>query len=222
MALGKNQKDLTLELFVKAYNSETDATKRKELIIQFEDAFDGCIADWEGYVVENINEDLKEEFQEVVDRNSNTDFLNSLTIENIVDEDLQQISQLGIRNLDLMAWVSDSISDKYYDSWKRFLKDGYSFTVKKNEEILGFALANKWPTYGGYYDIYLDTLVVDKAVQGRGVGTMLINNLKKIVHKENAFRILLRTDKKIPAFQIYKHWGFKETKEDEVYMSIWC
>lgn len=63
-----------------------------------------------------------------------------------------------------MPWIrseSDSINE--------LVNGGYSYVAKREDVILGFILAYKCPSYGGYYYIYIDTFVVDRDAQGYGI-----------------------------------------------------
>lgn len=69
MALRKAQKEMAITLFAKAFSAAEDERDRKELFIQFSDAYEDSIQDWQGKVEEELKDDVvKEEFQRLVNR----------------------------------------------------------------------------------------------------------------------------------------------------------
>lgn len=215
MALRKAQKEMAITLFAKAFSAAEDERDRKELFIQFSDAYEDSIQDWQGKVEEELKDDVvKEEFQRLVNRKQKIDIKDYVIIENLKKEDLKQISYLASKELDMMPWVENEIGP---ESLFDFIDSGYSYVAKRENVILGFILAYKCPTYGGNYYMYIDTFVVNSDVQGKGIGKMLLQKLRENMLKNRIFRVKLMTKKEIPAYKIYKHLGFEEV-ENYVHM----
>lgn len=63
MALRKAQKEMAITLFAKAFSAAKDENTRKELYIQFDDAYEGSIEDWKNKAELEMDDDsVKEEF----------------------------------------------------------------------------------------------------------------------------------------------------------------
>ena len=215
MALRKAQKEMAITLFTKAFSATDDEKIRKELFIQFSDAYEDSIKDWHCKVEEQLDNDfIKQEFSRLVNRTPKKDIKDFVTIDNLKKEDLKQISYLASKELGMMPWVEKEME---HDSLTDFVNDGYSYVAKRENVILGFILAHKCPTYGGYYYIYIDTFVVNNDAQGNGIGKLLLEKLKQNIYKNRIYRMKLMTKKELPAYKIYKHLGFEEV-DDYVHM----
>ena len=216
MALRKAQKEMSVTLFTKAFSTTEDKQNRKELFIQFCDAFDGSICDWKETVEQELgDEHLRAEFQELCNSKGKTEIKKYVTIEPLAVDDLEQITYLARKELDMLPWIRDARKqDSIYD----FVDEGYSFVAKRENVILGFILAHKCPTYGGYYYLYVDTFVVGRDAQGYGIGKMLLSKIRENMFENGIFSVKLMTQREKNAYQIYKHLGFEEM-EDYVHMS---
>lgn len=216
MALRKAQIEMAISLFAKTFHMTEDEGSRKELYIQFADAYDGSIKDWREKVEQELaDEKTKEQFRQLYNREPKTDMKEFITVEPLSIEDLEQISYLSSKELKTMPWIQEKRGP---DSIVEFVESGYSYVAKREDVILGFILAYKCPTYGGHYYLYIDTFVVNSDAQGLGIGKMLFNQVKKDMFQNRIFRIKLMTKREIPAYKIYKHLGFEEM-EDYVHMN---
>lgn len=215
MALRKSQKEIAISLFVKAFSTTEDKKDKKELYIQFADAYDDSIKEWREKVEQELaDEELKQQFRGFYNREKQTDIKEVVTIEPLKIEDVDQISYLSGKELDTMPWV---VKEMGADSINEFVNSGYSYVAKRENVILGFILAYKCPDYGGYYHLYVDTFVVNSDAQGQGIGKMLLEQLRKDMFRNRIFSIKLMTKREIPAYKIYKHLGFEEM-ENYVHM----
>lgn len=215
MALRKSQKEMAITLFVKAFSTTEDEESRKELCIQFSDAYEGSIKDWKNIIRDQIEDvNLKEEFIKLVNRDEKTDIKEKVVVEPLKREDLKQISYLASKELELMPWIDD---ENGKNSLVDFVNSGYSYVAKLEDVILGFVLAYKCPTYGGYYYLFIDTFVVNSDAQGNGIGKMLLQKLKENMLRNRIYSEKLMTKRDAPAYKIYKHLGFEEV-EKYVYM----
>lgn len=215
MALRKSQKEMAISLFAKVFSTTKDEKDRKELYIQFADAYDGSIKEWREKVEQELaNEELKQQFRGFYNREKQTDIKEFVTVEPLRVEDVDQISYLSSKELDMMPWVVDEMRA---DSISEFVNSGYSYVAKRENVILGFILAYKCPAYGGRYYLYIDTFVVNSDAQGQGIGKMLFEQLRRDMFRNRIFSIKLMTKREMPAYKIYKHLGFEEI-ENYVHM----
>lgn len=215
MALRKAQKEMAISLFARVFSTTEDEKSRKELYIQFADAYDGSIKDWREKVEQEIaDEECKEQFRQFYNREQKTDIKEFITVEPLRIDDLEQISYLSSKELGTGTWIKEETGP---DSIIEFVEGGYSYVAKKEDVILGFILAYKCPSYGGYYTLYIDTFVVNSDSQGLGIGRMLYERLRKDMFRNRIFGIKLMTKREIPAYKIYKHLGFEEV-ENYVHM----
>lgn len=190
MALRRTQKDMAVNLFAKAFSTSEDKQSRKELFIQFCDAFDGSICDWKETVEQKLeDEHLRSEFQELSNRKSKTEIKKYVSIEPLTVDDLKEISYLANKELDTGPWLRDDEIDSLDD----FVD-------------------------GGYYYLYIDTFVVEKDAQGYGIGKMLLSKIRENMFKNRILSVKLMTQREKNAYQIYRHLGFEEM-EAYVHMS---
>lgn len=214
----KAQKEMVVNLFVNNFQAVKDKQSRKSLFVEFSDAFDGNICDWKDSVEQEIrDESLKIEFKELCEGKKKTDIKEYVRVEALSLNDLEQVSQLAREELNNTPWVYHANTA---DSFNDFVEGGYSFVAKRENEVLGFILAYKCPTYGGSYYLYIDTFVVGKATQGLGIGKMLFEKIKENMLMNRIFSIKLMTQRERPAYKIYKHMGFEEI-EEYVHMTRW-
>lgn len=215
MALRKIQKEMAITLFAKAFSVAKDEDERKELYIQFADAYEGSIKDWKNKVEAEIDdEDVKEKFIEFSRCEKKSDIKEYVTVEPLKKEDLEQISYLTSKELDMMPWIEYG---EEMDSFVDFVNGGYSYVAKREDVVLGFVLAHKCPAYGGHYYLYVDTFVVSSDAQGNGIGKLLLQKLKENMFKKRIFSMKLMTKRDIKAYKIYRHLGFDEM-ENYVHM----
>lgn len=145
MALRQAQIELTIELFLRAFTSEKDKDARYKMLIQLEDAFDGSIENWKNRIEDQLyDETLKEELRNVFERKAHREYKDLCVIEALNGEHKREIRYLGAKKLDMLGW-----SGKLEDSYGDFVDSGFSFVVKQENVVVGFALAYKCPTYGG-------------------------------------------------------------------------
>lgn len=169
--------------------------------------------DWKLKVKEKLDAAaIRDEFQQLSDRESR-DISGDITISALTENDMKQVSYLGYKELGLIPWVVNE--DHPYAA---FVDGGFSFVTKKDDEVLGFILAYKCSTFGGYNYIYIDTFVVNSFAQGQGVGKMLFSQVRDLAHKQKIYSIKLATKRSIPDHEIYKHFGLRDEAEEYVHM----
>ena len=99
-----------------------------------------------------------------------------------------------------------------------FMKTGYSFVAKKDGVIVGAMLAQKIMDYGAYY-IYINDFAVKASAQGRGIGRKMMDHLVELAIKEKIITIKLATEKRFKAYDVYRHFGFRDPDEETVYLT---
>lgn len=102
---------------------------------------------------------------------------------------------------------------KYLFDEKDVLK---CLVVENKEEIVGYATFMKqFSTWDTSFYIYLDCLFFIENVRGKGLGTLLMNEIKKYAQQENCNEIQWQTpDFNTKAIQFYQKTGaISKTKE---------
>lgn len=210
MALTKSQVDSIVDLFSLAFANSSDESVREKAYFEFEDIFGKGIDNWQaicrGKIKQcTLNEAVIEHFDRLAHRHDNKVEDMEYLIREIKESDLAAVIELinNAFSMNLTYFDNDKI--------KKFMDSGYSFVACNNDEVLGVAL--------GYYipdlcmdAVYLDTLTVAETIRGRGIGRKLLSHISKCAISNKIYEIKLHTDRTIEAYQIYKHWGFKESK----------
>lgn len=209
MALTKSQTNGVINLFAKTFVNSNNAKERKKLFIDFEDVFGKEIVEWKSLCREKIREYASEPeiiscFDEFLDRNRKLQIWNdTYQVRLLKETDLEQVRQL-INNA--FAMVLTLYDDNKFE---KFISSGYSVVACNEEEILGVALAYEIPDLN-INAIYLDTFTVAENVRGYGLGRKMISHIQSLAVSNNIYKMKLQTDRKMEAYQIYKHWGFEE------------
>lgn len=215
MVLRKQHIEMAFDLFVRAFKSEKDESIRKAMVIQFGDTYCGITKDWKTQIEDKFDDDvLRKIFHKIAYANMDKTLDEIISIEPLQAEDIEQISYMGVRELDMFAWIPD----KYFPA-DSFVNSGFSFVAKKDNVVVGAILAYKCPSYGGFEHIYIDTFIVSGMAQGQGIGRLLFDSVKKEAHKYKINCIKLMTKRNLPAYHIYKHLGFREVHSDYVFMN---
>lgn len=94
------------------------------------------------------------------------------------------------------------------------------FVSIEGEEILGFAEGCREQD-GDREVFYLEVLCVRPDAQGTGVGTGLLQHLKKELERTGIKEIYLITHKGTPAESLYKKNGYQISEEDVVMIHEW-
>lgn len=103
MALRKIQKEIAISLFVKVFSVTEDERTKKELYIQFADAYDGSIKDWREKVEQQLgNDELKGKFRNFYNNEQQIDIKEFITVEPLKIEDLKEISHFASKELETM------------------------------------------------------------------------------------------------------------------------
>lgn len=220
MALSKYQASVALKLFSRNYIFSTNRQDKEELCRDFIDTFKLDIKDIKDQMKHSLlessaSEELQEELNSIINNTNKTSNIGECVIADLSMEDEEQIVRLISKEIDVMPHFS-----AYDDgSIKDFMNTGYSFVVKKNDEVVGVVLAHKHMEYGSF-SIYLNIFAVNEAAQGQGIGKMMMTHLKRLAKADGITSIKLYTKKYLKAYNIYRHLGFFDDDEKEgVHMS---
>ena len=196
-----------IKLFALNFVRCESAEERKNIFVQFEDTFSKEIVDWEIKCKEMIghftaDELLLKEFDKFnCDNKYSVDEV--VKIREFEKGDISQVRELLNRAFALSITYLDD------DKFGKFIESGCSFVAYSDEVVVGVALAYFMPSLNKT-TIFLDNFAVVEGMRGKGIGKRLLNAIKKSGPKQNLICIKLKTDKKMNAFEIYKHWGFME------------
>lgn len=208
MALTGKQMQGICRMFAIAFVHAENEKVRKKIMIDFEDAFSTGIANWKelcGEQISKLTDDkvIIEEYINLSTRNVEDNKI-KCDIRLICKEDFEQVRDIVNEAFDLSITKSDE------DKYDYFVKNGFSFVAHSGEEILGVILANIEHDLA-VPAVYVNNFAVAEGFRGRGIGKALFTHLKKHAHEKNMFLMKLQTKPDIEAFEIYKHWGMKES-----------
>lgn len=94
------------------------------------------------------------------------------------------------------------------------------FVEKKNNEVVGVIMAQKIMDYGSYH-IFVNNYAVKASMQGMGIGKQLMEHLISVAKENKVHKIMLHTEKKLKAYDIYHHMGFEDQDDESVYLTKW-
>lgn len=210
MALTQKQIDGVIKLFVRTFVDCKSEEERKILCINFEDTFGNGILDWkekckELLVEYKTDEKIIGKFDEISNRKQTKTERLEYSIRLLEEKDFVQVRELINHAFDLGLTIYDD------DRMKEFIQAGYSIVAHREDEILGVLMAYETPELV-ISNIYIDTFTVAESVRGCGMGEKMIEYVQGIARgkEKRVYTLRLQTNKKIDAYQIYKHWGFQE------------
>lgn len=221
MALTEKQTEAVLSMFVNSFAS-AESDSRKKLYLDLVDSFMGSIKQWETTIYEafieaKISSDIISEWQSLeADRKDNhKEEVCEILKMTMADE--KQIVKLLSKEI---GWMPRFAEFNEIGSVKDFEATGYSYVAKKGNDVIGLIMAQRIMDYGSYH-IFVNNFAVDAAMQGKGVGRQLMDHLIRKAKSENIHRIMLHTEKKLKAYDIYHHMGFEDQEDESVYLSKW-
>lgn len=209
MALTEKQTEGIVNLFVTAFVNSTDELDRKKILIEFEDAFGKSISGWKSICREKLRQYTSDDtiiscFDKIVNRKEQTDIAEAYAVRMMEETDIKQVREI------INAAFKMCLTSFDDEKLKKFVESNYSVVAYHEDEIAGVALAFEMPDYA-IPTIYLDTFAVAENVRGYGIGKKMLRYIQKLGRERGlGGKIKLQTDRKIDAYQIYKHWGFQE------------
>lgn len=98
------------------------------------------------------------------------------------------------------------------------VKQGYAYIAIFDGYECGYILAYRKPDMMYGEELCIELLVVLPEYQRKGIGTALLNQIKEQAQKEGIKEIALRTGCYMDAYEIYKKYGFKDSRDDQRFM----
>lgn len=84
--------------------------------------------------------------------------------------------------------------------------------------VCGVLLAYEKPDMEWGKVVYIELLAVMSEYQRKGWGTQLLNMVKEEAQNNGIKELSLRTGCYMDSYQIYKNYGFRDTRDDHRYM----
>lgn len=96
--------------------------------------------------------------------------------------------------------------------------DHIAFVAINNDEVVGWVHAFQASYLESLPFVEIGGLVVDKNYRGKGIGKILLNEVKQWCMKQRVYRLRVRTQTtRHDAQRFYVSFGFKDIKEQKVY-----
>lgn len=101
-----------------------------------------------------------------------------------------------------------------------FLRHKFAYVAVEEDVVCGVLFAYEVPDLMFGEILYIELLAVLPEYQKKGIGTQLLNQVRVDANNAGFQEITLRTACYLDAYEIYKKYGFKDTKTDRRYMSL--
>lgn len=98
------------------------------------------------------------------------------------------------------------------------VKQGYAYIAILDGYECGYILAYRKPDMMYGEELYIELLIVLPEYQRKGIGTALLNQIREQAQKEGIEEMALRTGCYMDAYEIYKKYGFKDSRDDQRFM----
>jgi len=221
MILSERQTHSVLKMFVSVF-AAANADQRKDVYLDFADSFFGSISNWEDTISAAFSEaetapDIIMQWQKIEAERKEAHTKEVCEIDRMNAADEKEIVGLLARELDCMPCFAgtDTIG-----TVKDFAATGFSFVAKKNQKIIGVIMAQKVMDYGTQH-VFINNFAVTASMQGKGIGKQLLNRLIQTARAEHIHKIMLHTQKKLKAYDVYHHIGFEDQEEEAIYLTKW-
>lgn len=116
----------------------------------------------------------------------------------------------------------EGILKMYYPGFPDYvdfcIKQNYAYVAVEEDIVCGALLAYEIPDTMWGKVIYIELLAVLPEYQKRGIGTELLNTVKAEAQNNGICEMSLRTGCYMDSYQIYKNYGFRDTRDDHRYM----
>lgn len=120
--------------------------------------------------------------------------MNEITIENVKFEDLKQVAQINVqswqetyKNIVDKDYLNNLSIEKRLEKLLNNYKEGPFLVAKKNNEVVGFCRYKEYndEEISNEIDCELTVLYVKPELKNNGIGTKLINTVKKDLMRKN-------------------------------------
>ena len=211
--LNKKQLETVMNLFTTGFVNSTDETMRRSLFIQYSDDFGHEMNNWQELCREKIksytsNPVVLEHYDMLVGHIDKHIDEADIFIRKFEADDIDEVREILNDAFRMLMLIPDSEDDKKFN---RFLKSDYSVVAVYDGNIVGVALADVVSEIS-WNVLYLDSFAIKNGMRNQGIGKKMIVQIEKQASKEKIHKLVLKTDKKIEAYDIYRHWGFEESE----------
>lgn len=123
--------------------------------------------------------------------------MNMIKYKKITEEDIEQVFFLYCKEENKIVTKDDIIKAKKI--YKKILeRDCYTFGAFLDKKIVGVINVNKildyYPGYSNLPYIHLETFIIDKEYQNRGIGSNLFKEVIELIKKEGCSYILIQSN----------------------------
>ncbi|SFQ08446.1 Acetyltransferase (GNAT) domain-containing protein [Lachnospiraceae bacterium XBB1006] len=217
----KKQQELLLRMFAEKFEN-TAEEERKEIYYEFAENFSEHIDGWwatlhSAFIRNGMDEEGLKQWRNLEAGRCSEVQKTAAEIYTICEmtiEDEKQINDILVQELGVVPRFS-GMGER--GTAKDFAETGFSFVAKKGKAIVGVIFAQKVIEYGQYYILVNDFAITDSE-QGNGLGSLMINHLRKLALEDDVHIIRLGTTRTRKAYEIYHHWGFEDQDEETVYL----
>ncbi len=126
------------------------------------------------------------------------------------------IKELFVSVFSAEPWNDDWSNENQLDLYIHDLisqNNSLTFGLYEGAELIGISMGHIKHWYTGT-EYYIDELCVSTSKQGKGVGTLFVNEIEKACKELGLTHIFLLTEKNVPAFTFYKKQRFYELKNN--------
>lgn len=138
-------------------------------------------------------------------------------IRRVVNSDLKNIELIYEKAFDRSEGVL-----KYYQGFPEYVRfcmnQGYAYVAVDEGTVCGVLLAYITPDMLAGKVVYIELLAVLPEYQRKGFGTELLDKVKTEAQNNGIWKLSLRTGCYMESYQIYKNYGFMDTRDDHRYM----
>lgn len=136
----------------------------------------------------------------------------------VVNSDIEKIKAIYEKTFE----IREGILSNYYYGFSNYIdfcvKQNYAYIAILDGCECGYILAYQKPDMMLGVELYIELLVVLPEYQRKGIGRKLLDKLKKQAKEEGIKEMALRTGCYMDAYEIYKKYGFQDTRDDQRFM----
>lgn len=139
----------------------------------------------------------------------------SFELRELVYKDFESIKSLFLDIFTGEPWHDDWSDEVQLNAYLTDLMEGKNalpLGLYEENDLIGMALGRIKHWYEGT-EYWIDELGIRKDKQGQGIGTAFIELVGKAALKRGAKRIMLLTDRDVPAYHFYSKCGFCEMEK---------
>ena len=122
----------------------------------------------------------------------------------------EDVKELFLSVFTASPWFDDWSDEQQFDLYISDLMgqgNSLSYGLYENGGLIALSLGRVKHWYTGT-EYCIDEFCVQKAAQGRGIGTYFLKEIEKSIRKDGIIQIYLQTDVDVPAIDFYMKNGF--------------